>query len=469
MAGAQPTTSILPADLAFLNAVVQDNTLAREFYDALYPKILYRAEAVPERWEANLGERQIFTRSSLLRPVTSPLTPGREPTPKTPSYEQWDVTAQQYGDSIDTHMPSSRTALANLFLRNAKTLGLNAGEALNRVARNKLFCSYLGGDTVSAAAGAAVTAIPVASVNGFQRVTVDGQLQTVSSTNPLSVMISGVTGAQNVVAAAATDPAMPNGAGVLTVAAPVTFAAGVRITSSNAPRIVRSGGGATIDNIATTNILTVADVRNAVATLRRNSVPPHDDGYYHVHLDPLAESQIFSDNEFQRLNQSLPDGMRYRNFVVGHLAGCLFFTNDASPNRDTAEASAEDLVAQRTAAQLAPSLGAEVVNDNGVAILRTIITGGGSLMEKYIDEIGEFVSEAGYQGKVGQFQVTNSGVMVPIERTRYIIRAPQDRLQQVVSQSWTASLDFGIPSDLLSGQSNARFKRAVIIESGSNL
>ena len=48
--------TLLPA-LGFLDGIVQDNTLAREFYDALYPELLFRADAIPEKWEANLGDR----------------------------------------------------------------------------------------------------------------------------------------------------------------------------------------------------------------------------------------------------------------------------------------------------------------------------------------------------------------------------------------------------------------------------
>jgi hypothetical protein len=32
-----------------------------------------------------------------------------------------------YADAIDTHMPTSITAIANLFLRNAQQMGLAAG------------------------------------------------------------------------------------------------------------------------------------------------------------------------------------------------------------------------------------------------------------------------------------------------------------------------------------------------------
>ena len=161
--------------------------------------------------------------------------------------------------------------------------------------------------------------------------------------------------------------------------------------------------------------------------------------------------------------QGLPDDYRYMRFVVGVRYGCVFFSNSESPT----SVNTGTLISTRGLAFASPEIFAEVTNKSGIGIIRTIITGGGTLMEKWIDEQAEYVSEAGYQGKVGSFAIVNNGIQVSIERTRYIIRAPQDRLQQTVSQSWSASLDFGVPSDLLGGQTSARFKRAVVIESGS--
>ena len=113
-------------------------------------------------------------------------------------------------------------------------------------------------------------------------------------------------------------------------------------------------------------------------------------------------------------------------------------------------------------AVLSPDVGAEVRNAAGLALQRTVITGGGAIYEKYIDE-GKYISEAGVTGKIGQFSIINGGAAVMTRRIRFILRAPLDRLQQVVSQTWSWSGDFPIPSDALSGNA-ARFKRSLIIE-----
>jgi hypothetical protein len=465
------TGSLLPSSLAFLGAIVQDNTLVREFRDSLYPQLLYRDEAMPEKWEVNVGDVQVFTRASLLAPNVTALTPGADPTPKSPAFEQWRVQAAQYGDAIDTHMPSSRTALAPIFARNAKTLGLQAGQSLNRLARNRLFCRYVGGDTLAAAAGVTTASLVVGSINGFTTVIVNGEEVAVSAGNPKVATISGVAGTVNVIGATPTDPLNPFGPGTLTLSATASWAAGARVLAADAPRIIRVGGGASVDDLTSTSTISLKEIRQAIATLRRNRVPTHADGYYHVHLDPIAESQLYNDNEFQRLNQGVPDGARYAEFAVGRLLGAIFYSNNESPNVFNSATTGEaGLVASRSASPLAvasPEYYAEVRNATGIGVVRTIITGGGAIMEKYIDENSEYMSEAGYNGKVGMFSVVNNGIQINIDRVRYIIRAPQDRLQQQVSQAWSWSGDWGVPTDLNGGTLGGRFKRAIVIESGS--
>src|SRR5262245_42520253 len=110
-------------------------------------------------------------------------------------------------------------------------------------------------------------------------------------------------------------------------------------------------------------------------------------------------------------------------------------------------------------------VGGEVLNETSVLIHRPVVMVMGAIYEKYLDE-SKYISEGGVTGKIGNFDVVNNGVAVMIERIRYIIRSPLDRLQQFVSQAWSWSGDFPVPSDITSGDA-ARFKRAVIIESAA--
>jgi hypothetical protein len=59
-------TLLIPGLPDAIGAIVQDRTLERVFHDALYPLLLWRGEAAPEKWVANIGERQVFTRAGLI-------------------------------------------------------------------------------------------------------------------------------------------------------------------------------------------------------------------------------------------------------------------------------------------------------------------------------------------------------------------------------------------------------------------
>jgi len=450
-------------------ALIQDGTLERVFHDALYPRLLYRGEAVPELWQANLGERQLFTRTGLMAPSISPLVPGNDPNPGGYETEQWEASASQYGSTIDTHMPTSYVALASTFLRNTQQLGLQGSQTMNRLARNRMFTAYLAGEAmVTAAAAAGAIQIAISTLNGFTQQLSNGRLASVNPANPLPITFTTVGEPANAVTGfAPSNPNDPFGPGVITLQAALTVGVAVRagVFASTRSRRLRVGAGATVDALTATNVLTLNDVIAAVTRLRSQNVPPHADGYYHVHLTPEGEQEIFADNHWQRLHQSLPDSVAYRDLAIGMAVGCIFYRNTENPSSNTVQPGS--LIANpggAGGARLAPEFGGEVTNEAGVEIRRAIVTGGGVLYEKYLDE-GRFITEAGATGKIGQFSIVNGGVAVMSQRIRYILRSPLDRLQQVVSQSWSWSGDFPVPSDALVGDL-ARFKRAIVIEHG---
>lgn len=124
-------TLVLGIPPAVVN-MVQQGLLERAFHDGLYPALQFRAEALAEEWPPNTGTELFMSRPGLLTPVTRPLTPGTDPVPQALSYEQWVATLDRYSGTIDTHMPTSATANANLFLRNIHQLGLQAGMKIGR-------------------------------------------------------------------------------------------------------------------------------------------------------------------------------------------------------------------------------------------------------------------------------------------------------------------------------------------------
>lgn len=445
-------------------ALIQQNTLVRVFHEALFPKLLFRADSAGEEWQANLGETKIFTRSGRLPVNTTPLVPGTDPTPASYGTEQFRVTASQFGNRVQTHMPTSRAAIASKFTQDTTTLGMNAGETINRICRDRLYRAYLAGDTVLATAALiGATTIRVASLNGFQELIVNGSLVPVSPAAPIAIELGAPAVANTVTAFVPDDPARPFGSGTLTLGAALGagLAVRTRVRAVNRSRIVRVGGVATVDNLTAGSILTLNDIISAVQLLRSQNVPPHADGKYHVHCPSEAVAQLFQDNHWQRLHQSqLPSqNIDYRDLMIGAVANSYVYENTECPNTlNTGTLTASGAVSARVSNEI----GAEVLNETAVPIGRTIVTGGGSMYEEYIPE-SQYITPAGVNGQVGNFQVTANGVLVMTDRIRYIIRAPQDVLQQVVDQAWSFSGDWAVPSDGLTGNA-ARFKRAVVIE-----
>ena len=451
---------------AGLISIIQDQTLERVFHDALFPRLLFRAEAVPELWMANLGETLVMTRTGLMEVDVRPLIPGQDPTPRAYTTEQWVARANQFGNAEDTHMPSSYVALASKFLRDTQQLGLNAGQTLNRLARNNLFRPYTEGEAVTTAVVApGAVLVPVTSLSGFNEQLQNGTLSPVGPANALPVTFSGAEPANTVVGVTPDDPLTPFGSGTLTLGAVLTVGLALRegVFAATRSRRLRVGAGATVDGITAANVLTLDDCIAAATRLRDQNVPPHADGKYHAHITPQGEAELFADNHWQRLHQSLPDSVAYKDLAVGTAVGINFYRNTENPGLDTVTQA--DLQADPGpigGAQLAPEVGSELTNDAGLPIRRVLVTGGGVLYEKYIDE-SKYITEAGVQGKIGNFSIINGGAAVMANRIRYILRSPQDRLQQIVSQAWSWSGDFPVPSDQSAGD-GARFKRAVVIE-----
>jgi hypothetical protein len=444
--------------------LVQEGLLERAFHDGLFPALQYRAEAMVEEWPANTGQSIFMSRPGLLKPVVKPLQPGVDPLPQAVSYEQWEARLDRFGSTIDTHMPTSATSNANLFLRNIHQLGLQAGQSLNRIPRNSLFKAYLSGQTALIDATlAGDTTIHVASVNGFTDVVIPGSTvrpAPVSAATPLPISIVGA--ADNTVVGFVLDnPNDSFGPGVLSLGAAVGAALAARapVLSSARPDVLRSGGGDSIDAISAADTFVLQDAINAVNKLRRHNVQPHEDGYYHAHISPDSNAQVFTDPAFQRLNTALPEHHIYHEGFIGTISGIMFFMNTESPDN----LNSGDLTATSASARYAEDIGAEVINASNVKIGRIFVSGRGALYEKWLPE-SNYISEAGVTGKVGEFDVVNGGIAVLAERIRLVLRAPIDRLQDLVAATWSISTSFPVPSDVTSGSGPQRFKRAIVIE-----
>lgn len=450
----------IPAQILQL---VQEGLLERAFHDGLYPALQYRSEALVEEWPVNTGQELFMSRPGLLTPVVTPLAAGQDPQPQTVSFEQWVARLDRFAGTIDTHMPTSATANANLFLRNIHQLGLQAGQSLNRIPRNELFKAYLSGHTVlTAATGAADTSIQVAALNGLTDVVGGGVTRptAVSTAAPLQITIVG-TGNFNVIGFTPDDPDDAFGPGTLELDAAVgaVVAARTAVLSSARPDIIRSGGGDSIDAVGAADTFVLQDAINASNKLRKHNLQPHEDGYFHAHISPDSNTQVFTDPAFQRLNTALPDHVYYHEGFIGTIAGIMFFMNTESPD----DLNSGPTTSTGVNALESRDIGAETVNESGVKVGRILVTGKGTLYEKWLPE-EHYVSEAGITGKQGEFDVINAGISILTERIRLSLRAPLNRLQDVVASTWSISTAFPIPSDVTAGSGPQRFKRAVVIE-----
>lgn len=448
-----------------IRAIVQENILERAFHDALFPRLLFRGEASPVLWPANVGDTMVFTGVGLLKKRMKPLQPGVDPSPSTYQVEQWTAQLQQYADTIDTHMPTSIVAIANLFLRNAQQLGLAAGQTLNGIVRDRLYNAALAGTTVADGAQTATTSLVVKRLNGFTTARSSSgstvRFDTVSGSNPLAIVYGPTHLPVNVIGYTAATAGDQIGPGTLLLDAAVTVADRDAVLAVDRTAIVQVGGGDRVDDIGSNDLLRLADIRSAVSRFWQENVPEHPDGRFHCHMDPTSQAQVFADPEFQRLLTSLPDYFMYRQFALGEILNTVVFRNSECPVPETVDGG---LTA--TYSQDDPFAGELYSNGatTGTVIHRPLFTAQGCIYEYYQD-LGQLITEAGVTGRVGEPRVTNNGIEVMTERIQLIIRAPLNRLQDSVSTSYKMIADWPMRTDATTGDA-ARYKRVLVIQHG---
>lgn len=452
-----------------VRAIVQENLLERAFHDALFPKQLYRNECTVQSWPNGAGDTLVFTGKGLMDVDARPSVAMTDPTPQTFPLEQWTSTIRQYNGTTDTYMPNSMLAIANLFLANAQQLGMQAGQTLNRIVRDRLFAAALSGWSTMTAAVVAGTTVHVARLNGFTTARnpnlVNGsqvRFDPVSSSNPLSVTVQTTTGdaTRNVTGFVADTPGDETGPGTLTLSAAVTINANAYIYSIDRSYMVRSGGGNSIESLTSTDIPTLADVRAMVANFWANNVPAHPDMRFHAHIGPVSQNLIFSDSEFQRLMTALPDYYAYKQFALGEMLNTAFLMNSESPTVTTVVGGG--LIDTFTARDPFPGV---TRNTAAVDIQEILFTGQGGIFE-YFADYSALVTDAGITGALAEPSVTNNGIEINTDRIQLIIAAPTNRTQDLVRTTWRFFGDWPIRTDAATG-SASRYKRAGAIQHGS--
>lgn len=428
---------------AALQPIIQQGFLEREFQTGLRSRLGFRSIADREEFPNKIGETVTKTRRGLKAPVTAPLNPSKNTNldnglaPSGWTVEQYTLSIDMYGDTIDLNMVTQGVGIAKQFMANAQVNGVQAMQSLDRLARNALYSGYLGGNTrVRTTLGAPGTTVAVDDIRGFQHVMVNGVMVPVSSAHPITVVIGGESySVVGVVADGTNVSSAPGGiSGTIMTSANVTVADGTggnAIIASVAPVVIRAGGQKSSAGITDMDTLRMQDCLTAVATLRSNNVPTTEGGLYNCYLDDKQLLGLFRDDDFKLLYRGAYGSETYKTGQVIELLGLRFIPTNEAPQQ---------------------TLG-------GVAIHRAVICGQGALVE------GDYAS-TGYSD-VGE----SDSLRVMVDDVCMVTREPLDRLQQIIAQSWYWIGGFCLPTDVTANTqiiptaTNSYLKRAVVIES----
>jgi hypothetical protein len=416
-----PVRDVLPAAL---QAQIQDGMLEAAFDNALRPDFLFPAAAVSDPVSGGVGQRITRTRTGLLTPTTTAIT-GSDPAAATYSIEQYSGVLDQYGNSVDTNMLGSAVGQASKFVRDVVTLGINAGQSLNRLCRDRLYRVYNGGRTwCRTADGGSNTTIDVSSVDGFEFVLVNGVPTAVSASTPLSVTVNGV---------ANTVTGVNRAARTLTLGTARVDVLGDPIVAVNAPVTLRPNARTTAFTLIGTDNATVGLFFDAVARLRAMNVPTFPDGNYQAHVDATTMRQLLSDTEFRQAFQSQGPSDTYTQGRLTIFGGVAFTLNIEAPTFSG--------------------------DGQALTVRRPIVLGAEPVIAMPLEDQGMLIDETPVSDVPGISLIE----VAPQSQVALIVRPPQDRLQQVISSSWAWTGDYAVPTDSTTGDS-AIAKRAVVIE-----
>jgi hypothetical protein len=207
---------------------------------------------------------------------------------------------------------------------------------------------------------------------------------------------------------------------------------------------VRPGGAAvnTRYQLASTNLLTLQTIANAVAKLRARNVAPLPSGNYLCIIDPTLWPQLLADSAFNYATMGQMGEGYFARGIVNRTLGVEFIDSNLVP------------------AYALPSGGAA----SGAGKARHAIVCGMGLLIK-----GTFQGSIDSARQASSMQ--NADIRL-IEKAKIslITRGPLDRLQEFVTQSWKWIGGFVAPTDVTSTPAvipttdYARYKRACVIE-----
>jgi N4-gp56 family major capsid protein len=96
--------------------------------------------------------------------------------------------------------------------------------------------------------------------------------------------------------------------------------------------VIYAGGATSRSGLDGTKKLTKAEIRQAATLLKRNDIPPFQDGYYVCFIHPDKVNDLFTDQELIMLSMSRKDPIAQG--YIGELAGVRFIETTAMPILD---------------------------------------------------------------------------------------------------------------------------------------
>lgn len=452
-----------------VQAIIQEGLLESRLLQALYPSLRYRNAFTQMSWQ-NKASSAYVTRKGDAEPNLTRFATRTDPTPMSITDEQFLVEIGPYFPYTgDFSGFESGLSIAADLMDQVNRAGRAGAKGLDRLARNKIFNAALAGQTLCSAAVNNSVTVPVQDINGFG-IKWNGVSQFAAATVAAPQAVYFWTGAafekKFVVAVTPATAGLTYGPGTLTLSTQETYSTKTPIIAESASTILRSGGGYGIDDVGSTDYITIDDIMLAVSELEARNVPKFPDGTYHAFIGPKAKYQLFKDSTFELLERGRgAEGSLYGGFTISKVAGCTFYETSEAPNSSTIPTS--------TAGKGIWS--APLVNTTSVPIERTIICG-----DEFAYEYSKTV-DAQNNGKNGT--ITNNvvampnGVTVNTDNLSLIIRWPVDRNQDVTSVNLKFEGDHVCSTDYLTGGApasllvpdgvttpSAAYKRAVVIE-----
>lgn len=447
----------------------QQNLLEQVLQKPLLARLAYSRLADRYIFPNGIGETIRKTRPGLypLSAAMTPLNPANNTgldNGLTDTYwksEQFELSINEYALTTQTNVKQDRTLIRRTFLQNVNALGENAGRTFDGLCAEYIHKAYDGGNSfITATAAAAATSFHVDNGYGFDTAfsstNSPGLPTAVSSSNKLVATIyDGSTGAVkdtvNIIGVAFdgtnTSTAYVGGvaygaSATITIDAGLTngVAAGDYIVASDGAFVQRCGNKASRYQLTTGDILTLEDLAQAKAKLEARNVPPLPSGNYACVIDPRLWPLLLKDSAFNYATMGKMGEGYFATGMVNRTLGLEFINSNMVPAFST--------------------------NTAGVSALHAVVMGQGVLIK------GTFQGHIDSNRQAAAMD--NADIrFIDEEDIAMITRAPMDRLQEWMTQTWNWVGGFVAPTDKTSDSSiiptsdDARYKRCVVVESAS--